>query len=126
MNAPRDEAASSAPHPRFNVFGRVVEVRREGAQWQAYRVGSDGKRTPAGFVVPDFVANAGGVICAAMEYAGASRAAAFDAISERVRENTATVLAKAKADGQLPRRAAQVLAEARVREAMALRRFSIM
>ena len=77
-------------------------------------------------VVPDFVANAGGVICAAMEYAGASRAAAFDAISERVRENTATVLAKAKADGQLPRRAAQVLAEARVREAMALRRFSIM
>lgn len=77
-------------------------------------------------VVPDFVANAGGVICAAMEYAGASRVVAFDAISERVRENTATVLAKAKADGQLPRRAAQALAEARVREAMALRRFSIM
>lgn len=46
---------SDAIHPRFNVFGRIVEVRREGAQWQVYRVGTDGKRTPAGFVVPDFV-----------------------------------------------------------------------
>ncbi|MBU0747977.1 MAG: hypothetical protein KKB95_03425 [Gammaproteobacteria bacterium] len=46
---------ADAHHPRFNVFGRVVEVRREGAQWQVYRVGADGKRTPAGFVVPDFV-----------------------------------------------------------------------
>ena len=46
---------SDAIHPRFNVFGRIVEVRREGAQWQVYRVGADGKRTPAGFVVPDFV-----------------------------------------------------------------------
>jgi hypothetical protein len=44
-----------ANHPRFNVFGRIVEVRREGAQWQVYRVGAEGKRTPAGFVVPDFV-----------------------------------------------------------------------
>ena len=42
-------------HPRFNVFGRIVEVRREGPLWQVYRVGGDGKRTPAGFVVPDFV-----------------------------------------------------------------------
>ncbi len=42
------------PHPRFDVFARIVEVRREGAQWQVYRVGVDGKRTPVGFVVPDF------------------------------------------------------------------------
>ena len=27
----------------------------EGALWQAYRVGADGKRTPSGFVIPDFV-----------------------------------------------------------------------
>jgi glutamate dehydrogenase (NAD(P)+) len=77
-------------------------------------------------VVPDFVANAGGVICAAMEYAGASRAIAFDAIAERVGSNTATVLANAKADGQMPRRAAAALAEARVRAAMLHRRFAIM
>lgn len=34
--------------------------------------------------VPDFVANAGGVICAAMEYQGASQAAAFSAIEEKI------------------------------------------
>ncbi|WP_422843696.1 DUF7661 family protein [Acidovorax sp. M2(2025)] len=48
-------SAPAPQHPRFNVFGRTVEVRREGALWQAYRVGADGKRTPAGFVIPDFV-----------------------------------------------------------------------
>ncbi len=40
---------------RFNVFGRVVLIQREGTSWQAYAVGADGKRSPAGFVVPDFV-----------------------------------------------------------------------
>lgn len=50
---PRQDASV---HPRFNVFGRIVEVRREGPLWQAYRVGADGKRTPSGFVIPDFVA----------------------------------------------------------------------
>ena len=40
---------------RFNVFGRIVQVRREGALWQAYAVGADGKQAPAGFVVPDFL-----------------------------------------------------------------------
>jgi hypothetical protein len=40
---------------RFNVFGRIVAIQREGAMWQAYAVGTDGKRSPAAFVVPDFV-----------------------------------------------------------------------
>jgi hypothetical protein len=40
---------------RFNVFGRIIAVRRQGALWQAYAVGADGKRSPAGFVIPDFV-----------------------------------------------------------------------
>jgi hypothetical protein len=40
---------------RFNVFGRIVAIQREGAMWQAYAVGPDGKRSPAAFVVPDFV-----------------------------------------------------------------------
>lgn len=50
------------PHPariadciRFDVFGRIFLVRREGAQWRAWQVGNDGKRAPAGFVVPDFL-----------------------------------------------------------------------
>jgi hypothetical protein len=40
---------------RFNVFGHLYLVQRENAMWQAYAVGADGKRTPAGFVVPDFL-----------------------------------------------------------------------
>ena len=43
---------------RFNVFGRIVLIRREGDLWQAYAVGADGKRSPAGFVVPAFVKEA--------------------------------------------------------------------
>ena len=43
-------------------------------------------------IVPDFIANAGGVICAAMEYQGASESAVFAAIEEKIRRNTEQVL----------------------------------
>jgi glutamate dehydrogenase (NAD(P)+) len=75
--------------------------------------------------VPDFIANAGGVICAAMEYHGATQGAAFAAIEERIRANVAAVLADAKGRGVPPRRAAVDLALARVRRAMSWRRWSI-
>jgi glutamate dehydrogenase (NAD(P)+) len=77
-------------------------------------------------VVPDFIANAGGVICAAMEYAGATQAAAFDAIEERIRANTEAVLEAAARRQVLPRSAALELATERVRAAMATRRFRVM
>ena len=76
-------------------------------------------------VVPDFIANAGGVICAAMEWHGATQAAAFEAIAERIRANTASVLEAAAARRVLPRQAAVDLARERVRAAMATRRGSI-
>jgi glutamate dehydrogenase (NAD(P)+) len=76
-------------------------------------------------VIPDFIANAGGVICAAMEYLGATRTAAFAAIEERIRANTAAVLARATTRRILPRQAALELAAGRVREAMRYRRFSV-
>jgi len=74
-------------------------------------------------VIPDFIANAGGVICAAMEYRGATERAAFDYIDERVRANTQAALEESRRDGSLPRAAAQALAERRVRQAMQLRRW---
>ena len=77
-------------------------------------------------VIPDFIANAGGVICAAMEYRGATRAAAFDAIAEKIRANTAALLAEVKARGALPREAAVALAAARVMKAASWRRFGIL
>jgi glutamate dehydrogenase (NAD(P)+) len=77
-------------------------------------------------VIPDFIANAGGVICAAMEYRGATQAAAFAAIEEKVRANTAAMLEAATTERVPPRRAALELATAQVKRAMSYRRFSIL
>jgi glutamate dehydrogenase/leucine dehydrogenase len=74
-------------------------------------------------VVPDFIANAGGVIMAAMEYSGKSEQEAFAAIGERIRKNTRLVLEKAAGEQTLPRVAADALARERVRKAMSYRDF---
>jgi glutamate dehydrogenase (NAD(P)+) len=75
--------------------------------------------------LPDFIANAGGVICAAMEWRGATQSAAFAAIEERIRANTQAVLDAVQKRGVRPREAAVALAAERVRRAMQTRRFSI-
>jgi glutamate dehydrogenase (NAD(P)+) len=75
--------------------------------------------------VPDFIANAGGVICAAMEYQGASEAAAFAAIEEKLRRNTREVLEAAREQKILPRDAALAMARQRVEKAMRHRRWHI-
>jgi len=75
--------------------------------------------------LPDFIANSGGVICAAMEYAGAGMTAAFDAIGEKIRFNTGEVLERSKHQAITPREAAIELASSRVQEAMSYRRHSI-
>jgi glutamate dehydrogenase/leucine dehydrogenase len=74
-------------------------------------------------VVPDFVANAGGVICASIEYRGGTRQAAFDYIDDRIRMNTKLVLDQSFKHKEPPRTAATSLAEARVRAAMATHRW---
>jgi glutamate dehydrogenase/leucine dehydrogenase len=71
--------------------------------------------------VPDFIANAGGVICAAVEYHGGTQAQAFAVIGEKIRDNTRAVLERARADRLLPRAAAVDLARARVAEAQRYR-----
>lgn len=76
-------------------------------------------------VVPDFIANAGGVICAAMEYQGATQTAAFAAIEEKLRANTKQVLEAVAQRKLLPRIAAIELATGRVRKAMAYRRWGV-
>lgn len=73
-------------------------------------------------VIPDFIANAGGVICGSVEYHGGGQSAALDAITEKVRANTAEVLADARKNGEPPRAAALRLARERVLRAMDYRR----
>ena len=74
--------------------------------------------------VPDFIANAGGVICAAMEYHGANENAALATIAEKVRRNTKLVLTRAKEENIETRQAAIEMAMERVQKAMSFRRFS--
>lgn len=75
--------------------------------------------------VPDFIANAGGVICAAMEYQGGSQSSAFANIEEKLRRNTREVLQTAKQEKILPREAALALARKRIDKAMSFRRWNI-
>jgi glutamate dehydrogenase (NAD(P)+) len=72
--------------------------------------------------VPDFIANAGGVICAAVEFHGGSESDAYAQIADKIRRNTQAVLDRVRADGLEPRAAAEALALERVREAARLRR----
>ena len=72
--------------------------------------------------IPDFIANAGGVICAAVEYHGGTEAQAVAAIEERVRANTAETLERARAAGIAPREAATAMAGDRVAAAARYRR----
>jgi glutamate dehydrogenase (NAD(P)+) len=74
-------------------------------------------------VVPDFIANAGGVICAAVEYQRGTQAIAMQSIEEKIRENTRAVLLAVRQRGVTPRQAALELARQRVLSAMKLRRF---
>jgi glutamate dehydrogenase/leucine dehydrogenase len=71
--------------------------------------------------VPDFIANAGGVICASVEYHGGSESAAFEAITEKIRRNTEEVLTRSRNEGIQPREAAVEMARERVVKAMSMR-----
>jgi glutamate dehydrogenase/leucine dehydrogenase len=72
-------------------------------------------------VIPDFVANAGGVICAAVEYHGGTQSQALSAIEEKIRANVDAVLTRSRTEQELPRRIALQIARERIREAMSYR-----
>jgi glutamate dehydrogenase/leucine dehydrogenase len=69
-------------------------------------------------VLPDFIANAGGVIAAAVEVRGGVAEDAFATIERKIRANTGRVLALARERAVLPRAAAVAFATERVRAAM--------
>ncbi|WP_305907239.1 Glu/Leu/Phe/Val dehydrogenase [Methylomarinum sp. Ch1-1] len=75
--------------------------------------------------VPDFIANAGGVICAAMEYRGSTKETAMAAIAEKVSNNTRRVLDISFNERVPPRVAAMKMSRARIKKAMSMRRWSL-
>lgn len=69
-------------------------------------------------IVPDFVANAGGVISSYAEYKGYNHNDMFELVEEKIKKNTKIVLDRAKKENIKPRDAALVIAKERVRKAM--------
>jgi len=75
--------------------------------------------------IPDFIANAGGVICAAMEYQKNSEAVALSTIEEKLRRNTREVLQTARQRQISPRQAGLAMARKRLEKAMSFRRWQL-
>ena len=69
-------------------------------------------------VVPDFVANAGGVISSYCEYRGHDVEKMFKLVEKKVVKNTKAVLRRAKRENSRPRDAAMKIAKERVKKAM--------
>ncbi len=67
-------------------------------------------------VVPDFVANAGGVISSYVEYRGGTEKEMFKMVEEKITKNTAQILAAAEKKKITPREAALAIAKGRVLE----------
>jgi len=74
-------------------------------------------------VLPDFIANSGGVICAAVEYHGGTEELAFQVIEEKVRKNTRMVLEESAKTGEPPTKVAAELAQKFVKTASSYRRW---
>ncbi|MCZ3389314.1 MAG: hypothetical protein LH645_09420 [Actinomycetia bacterium] len=91
---------------------------REGANIPASPEAEEVLHTRGVLVLPDFVADAGGVICAAVEHAGGTASQAFTVIEERIRTNTDQMLDASAETGQPPPVVAQHLAQLRVKVAM--------
>lgn len=105
-----------------NVFDVKARLVLEGAN---IPITTDAERTlhhRGVMCLPDFIVNAGGVICASVEYAGGSRTQAFTLISETVRDNTAAVIKRSMEGAMPPRAAGEEIATSRVAEAMSFRR----
>ncbi|MHA6265215.1 Glu/Leu/Phe/Val family dehydrogenase [Arenibacterium sp. CAU 1754] len=92
----------------------------EGANIPATRAAEEELHARDILVIPDFIANAGGVICASVEYRGGTQSQAMATIDEKIRHNTQEVLDQVREHGILPRDAANGLAETRLRQAMDL------
>jgi glutamate dehydrogenase/leucine dehydrogenase len=107
---------------RSNAEAIKAKLIVEGANIPATAEAEEMLHQRGALVIPDFIANAGGVICASVEYRGGSETEAMTTITEMIRHNTREVLQEMREQGTLPRAAADALAKAKLRKAMALKR----
>jgi glutamate dehydrogenase (NAD(P)+) len=105
-----------------NVVGMKARLVLQGANIPATNEAEQWMHAKGILSVPDFIANAGGVICASVEYHGGTQAQAMTAIEERIRTNTSEILEKARTENCTPRQAAVNIALERIKEALGYRR----
>ena len=72
-------------------------------------------------IIPDVIANSGGVICAATEYQRLSEDNAFDRVQVTVSDNTAELLKRVVKEAMAPHDIAQKMARERIDKAMSYR-----
>ena len=72
-------------------------------------------------IIPDVIANCGGVICAATEYQRLSETDAFDRVKATVMENTDELLKRVVKEDRAPHDIAQKMARERIYKAMSYR-----
>jgi glutamate dehydrogenase (NAD(P)+) len=92
----------------------VVEAANIPASVEAERVLAE----RGTLVVPDFIANAGGVIAGAIELRKGTAEESFKVAKEQIRANVEEMLEEAKSEGIVPREAAENMARRRVLLAM--------
>ncbi len=67
-------------------------------------------------IVPDFIANAGGVISSYVEYMGKGEKYMFDLVEKKIKKNTKIVLEESKKKDVSPRKAGLEIAKKRIRK----------
>ena len=105
-----------------NVARLKARLILQGANIPITREAEDVLHKRGVLCVPDFIANAGGVICASVEYHGGTQAGAFAVIREKILSNTKEVIERSNRERITPRAAAEALARDRVLRAMSFRR----
>jgi glutamate dehydrogenase (NAD(P)+) len=116
--AARPDAITAENAPR--VRAKLV---LQGANIPATRAAEDILHERGILSLPDFVVNAGGVICASVEYHRGNEAQAFALIEERIGRNVRTILQDARERRVTPRAAAEALTDSRLRRLAGYRRW---
>ena len=106
-----------------NIAHMQAKIVAEGANIPATEEAEAMLHARGVLILPDFIANAGGVICASVEYHGGTEAAAFAMIAEKIAANTRLMLEESARSNNHPRCVAMTMATQRVQAAARTRRW---
>lgn len=104
-----------------NVEGIKAKIVLEGANIPVTNEAEKYLHDKGILVIPDFIANAGGVIAGSVEAKGGTEDESFQVIKAKIWKNVKAVLELARKEKTYPREAAERLAKERVLQAMKLR-----